>query len=390
MRTIALASLLGLGASPALAADAFDIGRAVDRTLVYVDDATDLHPSLGLAPDSSSLLGARLRARSSSAMTVQLEALTDYVFLAKGPEGVDLDIVLVDDDGDLVAADREDDEAPVVAFQPERSGPYTVQLINASSRSVYAVMAMLSSDGLPLRLGYMRQSLAPLLADAHRAMEAGAGVDEEGGWSFMATLLSENETHRFSGLPTRGRPGLALARGDSDARDIDLVVRSGGRRLGEDIASDAIPRVSFRARRSVEVAVTGHRIDRPSLVGIVLLLEPERGARQARREPEPSRREPAVATLRIFTAAWCPACGNLLRSLVAANMGEDIVVPGRGRVEVEVIDIDQDPRAARAMRGDSLPELQLVEGGRVVEVSVGSRSPSDLRAWLRRQLPART
>lgn len=268
-----LTVLLSLAGPSAYAADAVDMARAVGRTLDYVDSAKAMMPNLGFTPDSSSLLGAKLRPQSSSAMTITLNAGTGYVFLATGPGGVDLDIILEDDDGDRVAADRARDEKPVVTYEPRRSGRYKVRLSNASGRAVYAVMAMLSTDGVRISPAYTREHLAPLLADAHRAMLAGASVDDRGGWSFMATLLSEDETHRFNRLPTRGRSGVALARGDSDARDIDLVVRSEGRKLGHDIAPDAIPRVRFSPQQTVDLHLKGHDIRRPSLVGLVLLLD---------------------------------------------------------------------------------------------------------------------
>lgn len=291
--TLALISAVP-GIAHAGEVDAFR--TALARTVEYADDALGLHPELGYAPDSSALLGARLGAETQSRMGLTLEAGKKYVFLAKSSGDIDIDIVLHDEDGRIIARDVESDGMPVVVYEADRGGRYTIELRNASGRATYAVMAMLETGGARLAARFVRQTLTRL-ADAADGVSRG-GFDERSGWSFFATLLHQGETHRFSGLPTHGRRGRVLMVADRDARDVELEVRGSDGAVQRDRSGRRRRRsVRLPAARSVTVRLRGVRVDAPSLVGALIV-----GAGGDPAARGPTEEAGPVATLRIFAA----------------------------------------------------------------------------------------
>lgn len=386
---ISVSSLLAIAvvcaSSRARADDVSDLSEALDATLEYVAHVQSQDEDVGLVSDGPSLLGSSLDAGDRANMGTYLRRGRTYVFIARSARGVDIDLQLTDADGDVVEEDRDHDGRPVMVYRPRRSGQYTLSLINASREHHYVAMAAMSDDhSTRMTLRYMASTLAPLVRDARRALRRRGAGFQEGGWSFLATILDDGETHSFNNIPTGRRSGRVYVRGDSDSEDLDLTVSDGrGRQLGRDDDHDAYPQVSFPAERSIDLGIHGYNVTRSSLVGALVILDgPGHAARSGRASPG---RTTAAASpvLRVFVADWCSACKAQLRALDEADASRRLGLPGGGVARVRVIDVEAGTAEAEAMRGDSLPELQVVMNGRVKAVAAGARSVRELREWVR-------
>lgn len=88
----------------------------------------------------------------------------------------------------------------------------------------------------------------------------------------------------------------------------------------------------------------------------------------------------ADVEVRIFGATWCGACAETERFLasIGATDSASVLVDGR-RVSVRLrhLDVDAIPSSERAsMRGDGIPEVQLVVRGQIVSWQAGAITSS--------------
>jgi putative thioredoxin len=93
---------------------------------------------------------------------------------------------------------------------------------------------------------------------------------------------------------------------------------------------------------------------------------------------EPSR--DAVVLVR-FTASWCGPCRQL-----APMMEKAVADAGDPRVTEVVIDIDENPLIAGQFQIQSVPTVYAVVNGQPVDGFVGAQSPSQLKAFIEKQL----
>ncbi len=83
-----------------------------------------------------------------------------------------------------------------------------------------------------------------------------------------------------------------------------------------------------------------------------------------------------------FTADWCPPC-RMIKPVL-----EQVAVEQAGRFVVAVLDVDENPLAARAAGVLGMPTLNLYVRGEVVAQVVGARPKAALLAALEPHLPA--
>ncbi len=82
-----------------------------------------------------------------------------------------------------------------------------------------------------------------------------------------------------------------------------------------------------------------------------------------------------------FTADWCEPCKQL------APLVEELAVELEGKLRVYQLDIDKNPRIARAFRVQSIPMLVVVNEGQVAGHHVGLLDRKKLRALVEPVLP---
>lgn len=95
--------------------------------------------------------------------------------------------------------------------------------------------------------------------------------------------------------------------------------------------------------------------------------------------------ESAIPVLVDLYADWCMPCKML------APVLERLAAEMDGQVKIVKINTDEQPELAEAFRVSSIPMLALVNGGEVVDRSVGLVSPEQIRQMVKKALsPART
>lgn len=74
--------------------------------------------------------------------------------------------------------------------------------------------------------------------------------------------------------------------------------------------------------------------------------------------------------LRVFTAFWCPPCKVLKTVLKEVD------------IEVEYIDVDENPDLAIDNNVGAIPLIQLIKDGQVVKEHLGVMNKSELEKWI--------
>jgi thioredoxin len=82
-----------------------------------------------------------------------------------------------------------------------------------------------------------------------------------------------------------------------------------------------------------------------------------------------------------FTADWCPPCKMI--KPVLRELADELA----GRLVVAELDVDTNPRTARAAGVLGMPTLNLYVGGRVVTQVVGARPKAALMRAIAEHLP---
>jgi hypothetical protein len=238
----------------------------------------------GFAKKEFSLLGAMLSKKDSAvSITMRLEAGTKYTFLAGGSAAaVDVDIIVRDSDGDEVAHDTLTDNYPLVSFSPTQTGQFRVQVVLAKVRSAgaFVMLATLTDKGWRVPSATFAQVFRDAVTSARlvsaNAQKGGGrplGPLPPGRWTFMGGVFEKGDSHDFSGLSLQKETTL-LARGDTSAIDIDLVVRtSGGVVAAQDIETDPMPLVRLTPTAGNTYAITFRNDDSsgPSLMNAMML-----------------------------------------------------------------------------------------------------------------------
>ncbi|HET9455682.1 MAG TPA: hypothetical protein VFO66_15465, partial [Gemmatimonadaceae bacterium] len=158
----------------------------------------------------------------------------------------DVDIVVRNAAGDVVASDRADDDEPVVEFVPEASGRYVVSVVLAScSTSSCEVGANVfirhrqPTDASRADVDGRLAQITTVLAQRswnRAAAPVVYGVAEEGVTELGTFLLTAGRTYQVAGVC------------DEDCDDLDLrVMGPGAERLGTDDETDDTPLVGFTA-----------------------------------------------------------------------------------------------------------------------------------------------
>lgn len=192
-----------------VAADALEAGFArVER--LFARDATALFP-----PVDVDLVG-----RSRHDRVVEAEASRCYTFLAwSEPDGIDLDLVLTDPDGQTVAADTAPDGFPVLhAWCADVTGPHVLRASSRRGEGRARIGAYAVEDG---GLAVATQRLHALRA---RFVPEGRIAGAVG-----RAFVAEGEDHDVALPLARGQCVAAVASGDGRIADLDAAwVRADG------------------------------------------------------------------------------------------------------------------------------------------------------------------
>ncbi len=263
--TVAVMVLSQLLASSAHAQWAED--QYVEQSLTGCFDLADWfveNGDHGYAPGVS-LVGSFMNPGERFSFELQLTDSTRYVIIAAGDEDAnDVDLRIMDNKGRVITEDTSTDPDAIIEFRSGRGGTHTVEVeLYSADNDSFVSFVVLSEHG-----GYV--PLSDLDLAATRMLDiwrVGSDLaDEERGVlnfnrnenqpCLYGALLDGQELVAVTGLNFGQGEMLAVASGDSDATDIDLVLYDENtRELEADRNYDRDAVVSHRtsSRRSYEV-----------------------------------------------------------------------------------------------------------------------------------------
>lgn len=246
----------------------------------------DARSNYGFSVEHSAILGAFVRQGQKISMRQSFLKAHEYVLLGGGSSGAeDVDLAILDSNGNPVAADISADATPVVKFRPPSDGTYEIRLVLSKSRTGgnFVAVATMRSGGYSVPRDTIVASFSKALNGATRvaandAIRSRGGLvfHEQQNWSFYATVLKPGERTSFNGLRFVKSPTIVLAGADSHSTNVDLGIEDMNTKamVAKDVAPDPMPLVVVNSvdpshRYSVHVQnVAGNG---PSLVTMLVL-----------------------------------------------------------------------------------------------------------------------
>ncbi len=222
-------------------------------------------------------MGALLRPKSYINWRMQMEAGTRYAFLGGGDNhAVDVDLAVLDVNGQTLARDQLADAKPVVDFTPSQSGVYVVRMTLAqASHPSFCALAVLCQGGFTVPIKNMTQSLQKIMAAGRLAAQR-AGVrfhEEQNQWALFGAVLRPGDTTTISGLHLEARQHVFVTAGDAGAKVLDLALLDArGNVVKKDDKPDNVAVLVARTTgASYQLAVSNVESAGPSLVTAIIL-----------------------------------------------------------------------------------------------------------------------
>ena len=206
-------------------------------------------------------LGAFIRPGNNSFLTMQLDAGQDYLFTGAVHQGCDLDIIVEDSSGRVVARDTKADNIPIVVFAPNYTDKYTVRLkLHSAAQAQFCGMVLLKKGGwsIPVaNLGTAGESILELCQQIARKRNT-RFLEVPGEWALIGQVMKSDTSTTFSGIRLGGGRRAMVAAGDNNSDDIDLVVSRDAKfpaQLISDTQRDNIPLVDLQANETSSYSV---------------------------------------------------------------------------------------------------------------------------------------
>jgi hypothetical protein len=182
-----------------------------------------------------------------------------YAVVAGGDNGVkDLDVKILDERGNEVAADTQTDANPVVEFTVPRTGQYTIKLVmyQSGKNGGFATAGVLRKGGFEIPIRNLSTALANLVVECEqivkKAEKNGADVLFNSGnnqWAVFGSIIRSDESLTLTGLTPGKGMRVWVTGGDTTVQDIDLyLLDSDGDVIKKDEDDDARPLIVHETR----------------------------------------------------------------------------------------------------------------------------------------------
>jgi hypothetical protein len=222
-------------------------------------------------------MGALLQPKSSINWRMQMEAGMRYAFLGGGDDNaVDVDLAVVDANGQTLARDQLADAKPVVDFTPSQTGMYVVRMTLAQApRPSFCALAILRQGGFAVPIKNLTTSLQKIMAAGRLASQRAAVRfhEEQNQWALFGAVLKQGDTTTISGLNLEGRQHVFVTAGDANARILDMALLDArGSVVKKDDKPDRVAVVVARtANASYQLTITNVESTGAALVTAVIL-----------------------------------------------------------------------------------------------------------------------
>ena len=218
--------------------------------------------------------------KNAASMVTPLTAGTPYAFVGVGDDdATDIDVIVKDSAGRIVAQDVDDDAVAATPFTPDKSGKYTVTLRltdGKASSSACALAIFRKGGGYKLSNDSVRTTTDNMFEVSQRLHNKYGSIYNSGGgqWAIVGNVLKAGGTSTLSGIRAAKGDYVFVAMGDEDMVDLDMTVRDArGKIIQQDTDSDnsAVCANTFAAPQMCSLELTNAKSSDFSLVTHAIL-----------------------------------------------------------------------------------------------------------------------
>lgn len=221
-------------------------------------------------------------------MTRYFSTGDEYVLLARGDtDATDVDLEILDDAGNRVAADESVDRMALFSFSPTDSGEYTIRLkLYDAERAAFCAFSVLRAQGHVVALGDDLLTVARFLQmceavsqEVRTAKAAAQFLAEPNQAAIWGVVLRGNESASISNVDLGNALCFIMAAGDSQSDDLDVFLDdAAGNVLEQDIETDAEAVLAYlpekgRADYTVRVKNADSGAPAFALFGVIQVIE---------------------------------------------------------------------------------------------------------------------
>lgn len=207
---------------------------------------------LGCDESGICLVGAPLDPGETYSLQRGFLAGEIYLLFAGGDEdSLDVDLAILDQYDRQIVADTRGDRLAVVTFQPRQTGSYTIRmrLHRGGARSSFCAFVVMRASGVDVpavnlgRAGDQFIERCRAISTLRGVLGGGAGfLDRPEHGAVWGVVLEGGQLTTINNVPFGARAVTILAAGDTQARDLDLLLHdSNGNLLAQDLGPDATP-----------------------------------------------------------------------------------------------------------------------------------------------------
>jgi len=205
------------------------------------------------------------------------EAGVKYAIVGGGDNGtIDLDLFVLDEDGNVVVKDVLTDNIPVVEFIPQRNARYTIKFLMYDGHTAggFGSLGILKRDGFVIPVRNQAMALAGLIDEANKVDRMVPEVVDfskgQNQWSVFGSVLPSGSDLTINNITPGGGKRYWVCGADQTAEDVDLFLYDQfGSELRRDIRIDPpFPRLEYRTNpnQRYSVKIQNVRSTRPSLI----------------------------------------------------------------------------------------------------------------------------
>jgi hypothetical protein len=196
-------------------------------TATRVDMTTDF----GFDDKGSTVAAGFLRPEHPQFFSRPFEAGKTYAVIGAGATEANIDIVVTDPNGQVIAADTDQDGNPTVTFTAPADGNYKIQLSVINQAEDFGAVVIMQDGGLRIEAEMLQKVFQRLLDSgafaSAKIQERGYPnglVFHENDWAVQGTVLYPGEAIRQRGISLGGRSAVFAAVSHEESFNIDLEV----------------------------------------------------------------------------------------------------------------------------------------------------------------------
>lgn len=265
---VVFASFGALSAAPSRAEQPWPPGEYMVQALAemlntvrFVSDKSDI----GYDDGNICLIGVLIQPGEAYSFRREFRKGMQYALVTAGDEDVkDVDIEVLDEDGELIVKDDSKERDAWVEFTPRRTESLTIRLILAGAKQgSFCTLAFLKHGGIDvpkdnfIAAGDGLLNRCQVVQKFARDKDANAFfLGEPNQAAVFGALLAGDETIDVTGVIPGRAPTVVVGAGDRHCTDLDLaVLTADGDMVEKDTAKDAIPTIAFTPERGESYGV---------------------------------------------------------------------------------------------------------------------------------------